>query len=240
VTQKLPSANDQATLLWNLSTARTGPYPDTVHIITIYLRFVIPPCFCYHKVNVGALHRPRNEVNLLESRNVSLPVVPKTCSCCHLCAVLFQGGEQLFLYVTVFDGQVTSKSEVWARIRNSSAAPNSTELNNERPSPGTTVFLPNFRPQFPGGGKSGSGNIPSDFIQPPPPLPDISRKPRPPPPPPPPPLSPEQTTLRAATTAAAKQPTSGAYQLPLVSVALLLCWYKKFYAMFQQQRLQRQ
>ncbi|PNF22937.1 Tyrosine kinase receptor Cad96Ca [Cryptotermes secundus] len=91
-----------------------------------------------------------------------------------------------------------SKTEVWARIRNSSAAPNSTELNNDRPPPGATVFLPNFGPQFPGAGGSGGGNIPPGFIQQSPPVPEISHKPRPPPPPPPPPLSQEQTTLRTA------------------------------------------
>ncbi|XP_021933765.1 tyrosine kinase receptor Cad96Ca-like isoform X2 [Zootermopsis nevadensis] len=106
-----------------------------------------------------------------------------------------RGGEQLFLYVTVFDGQVTSKTEVWARIRSSSATPDSTEINNERPPPGATAYLPNSHFQFPGGGSSGGSNIPPGFIQPPPPRPEINRKPRPPPPPPPPP----QTTQRAAT-----------------------------------------
>jgi hypothetical protein len=130
---------------------------------------------------------------------------------------LFQGGEQLFLYVTVFDGQVMSKTEVWARIRNSSAAPNSTELNNERPAPGATVFLPNFRPQFPVAGSSGGGNIPPGFIHPSPSVPEISRKPKPPPPPPPPPLSIEQTTLKAASPTEEREPTRGLYHLPLPS-----------------------
>lgn len=122
-------------------------------------------------------------------------------------SLINRGGEQLFLYVTVFDGQVMSKTEVWARIRNSSAAPNSTELNNERPPPGATVFLPNFRSQFPGAGSSGGGNIPPGFVQSSPSLPEISRKPRPPPPPPPPPLSQEQTTMRAASPPEEREPT---------------------------------
>lgn len=131
--------------------------------------------------------------------------------------MLFQGGEQLFLYVTVFDGQVMSKTEVWARIRNSSAGPNSTELNNDRPPPGATVFLPNFGPQFPGAGSSGGGNIPPGFIQQSPSVPEISHKPRPPPPPPPPPLSQEQTTLRATSPPEELEPTRGMYHLPLTT-----------------------
>lgn len=140
-------------------------------------------------------------------------------TCSHL-LVLFQGGEQLFLYVTVFDGKVTSKTEVWARIHNSSAANNSTELINERPQPG--AFLPNFRPPFPKGGTSGGGNIPPPFIQPPSPLPEISRKPKPPPPPPPPPLSLEQTTLKIPYTSTTQKPTTGSYQLPSLIVTIIL------------------
>jgi serine/threonine protein kinase len=122
-------------------------------------------------------------------------------------SLINRGGENLFLYVTVYDGKVTSKTEVWARILNSSAATNSTALTHERPQPGATAFLPNFRPSFPNGGSSGGGNIPPSFIQPPSPLPEISRKPRPPPPPPPPPLSLEQTTLRIPYTSTTQKPT---------------------------------
>jgi hypothetical protein len=155
---------------------------------------------------------PGNNVNFL---------VPTTCS--HF-LVLFQGGEHLFLYVTVFDGKVTSKTEVWARILSSSAATNSTELKNERPQPGATAFLPNFRPPFPKGDSSGGGNIPPTFIQQPTPLPEISRKPTPPPPPPPPPLSLEQTTLRVSYTSTTQKPTKGSYQLPSLSAPIIWCW----------------
>ncbi|XP_069695708.1 tyrosine kinase receptor Cad96Ca isoform X2 [Periplaneta americana] len=116
-----------------------------------------------------------------------------------------RGGEQLFFYVTVFDGKFTSKTEVWARIRNSSADPNSTELNNEGPPP--PGFLPNFPSQYPGAGGGGNGRIPPPFIQPPSSLPGFTRKPRPPPPPPPPPLSPEQTTLITEGKDTAQEPT---------------------------------
>ena len=133
--------------------------------------------------------------------------------------MLFQGGEQLFLYVTVYDGKVTSKTEVWARILNSSAATNSTALTHERPQPGATAFLPNFRPSFPKGDSSGGGNIPPSFIQPPSPLPESSRKPRPPPPPPPPPLSLEQTTLRIPYTSTTQKPTRGSF----VPLAITKC-----------------
>ncbi|XP_069695707.1 tyrosine kinase receptor Cad96Ca isoform X1 [Periplaneta americana] len=119
-----------------------------------------------------------------------------------------RGGEQLFFYVTVFDGKFTSKTEVWARIRNSSADPNSTELNNEGPPP--PGFLPNFPSQYPGAGGGGNGRIPPPFIQPPSSLPGFTRKPRPPPPPPPPPLSPEQTTLITEGKDTAQEPTKAA------------------------------
>ncbi|KAJ4446265.1 hypothetical protein ANN_12959 [Periplaneta americana] len=119
-----------------------------------------------------------------------------------------EGGEQLFFYVTVFDGKFTSKTEVWARIRNSSADPNSTELNNEGPPP--PGFLPNFPSQYPGAGGGGNGRIPPPFIQPPSSLPGFTRKPRPPPPPPPPPLSPEQTTLITEGKDTAQEPTKAA------------------------------
>lgn len=164
---------------------------------------------------------------------VFLPRTQFQCLCSHKCTILFQGGEQLFLYVTVFDGQVTSKTEVWARIRSSSATPDSTEINNERPPPGATAYLPNSHFQFPGGGSSGGSNIPPGFIQPPPPIPEINRKPRPPPPPPPPP----QTTQRAATV---QEHARGACQLPLIRTSVVEHWYKELGAIFQQYRLQRQ
>jgi hypothetical protein len=134
----------------------------------------------------------------------------------------FQGGEQLFLYVTVYDGKLTSKTEVWARIFNSSAATNSTELTHQRPQPGATAFLPNFRHSFPKGDSSVGGNIPPSFIQPPSPLPEISPKPRPPLPPPPPPLSLEQTTLRIPYTSTTQKPTRGSYRLPSLNVTIIM------------------
>ncbi|PSN41563.1 Tyrosine kinase receptor Cad96Ca [Blattella germanica] len=108
-------------------------------------------------------------------------------------SLLNRGGEQFLLYVTVSDGKLTSKNEVWVKIVNSSADPDSSNINSGGPPLGAASFLPKFHSQYPGGGNSGGG------IFPPPNLQGFSRKPRPPPPPPPPPLTPEQTQTSLAT-----------------------------------------
>ncbi|KAJ9581668.1 hypothetical protein L9F63_023155, partial [Diploptera punctata] len=112
-------------------------------------------------------------------------------------------GEQFFLYVTVSDGKLTSKNEVWVQIVNSSA-----DLN----SGGVPLRVHGFPPQYPGGG--------NPVLFPPPSLSE-NRKPRPPPPPPPPPLTSEHTTSLTGENASQQEPTKAeTAETPTVKVPI--------------------
>lgn len=134
-------------------------------------------------------------------------------------SLLNRGGEQFFLYVTVTDGKLTSKNEVWVKIVNSSADPDSADLNNGGLPLGAAGFLPKFHPQYTGGGGNGGGIFPPEGFVQPPSLQGFSRKPRPPPPPPPPPLTPEQTTSLTGENVSQQEPTKAeTLETPTVKV----------------------
>ena len=98
---------------------------------------------------------------------------------------------------------------MWVKIVNSSADPDSADLNSGGLPLGAAGLLPKLHSQYPGGGSNGGGLFTPDGFGQPPSLPGFSRKPRPPPPPPPPPLTPEQTTTLTEGNASQQEPTKG-------------------------------
>ena len=123
--------------------------------------------------------------------------------------LLLQGGEQFLLYVTVTDGKLTSKSEVWVTIVNSSDDSASVNISkSEIPRGAAAGILSQFPHQFPG--RVNGGTIfPSHAVFNQPPLQEFGTRSRPSIQQSSPQFVPQLTTSNTAEKGTRQEPTKG-------------------------------